>query len=436
MASSMTERPIGFRPWEISAMVNVEVVTQHAEDAAFLWLSRDRAVRAPHYYLKDLVRLDERVEANVDGLRVAGPAGWELAAKALAQELPGEIFVAAVLAFESNISARIDSVLKASLADAALLRPVISALGWMRFEDAKPVLEQLINAEKSELRTIAIGGYAAHRVDPGEPLRRVVSDLSPAVQSRAFKTAGELGRTDLAHTIVRYISEKDESCRFYAAWAAARLGLRDRDVLDALRAIAESGTRYSELAMQMALRCMRLDEARTWLSTMLKNPKSLRLGVIGIGAMGDPVLVSELIGYMQLEPVSRVAGEAFAMTTGVDLKYSDLNRPKPESFEAGPNDDPADPNVAMDADEDLPWPSLDLVRKWWDKHEHEYQSGVRHLRGKPIETISLIDTLLRGYQRQRAAAALELALLQPSQPIFEVCAPGRRQDERLATWTS
>src|SRR5215831_20811903 len=99
MALAMTERPIGFRPWEISAMVNTEVVAQHAEDAAFLWFSRDRAVRAPHYYLKDLARLDERVEANVDGLRVAGDVGWDLAAKATEQGDPGRLFTAAVLAF-------------------------------------------------------------------------------------------------------------------------------------------------------------------------------------------------------------------------------------------------------------------------------------------------------------------------------------------------
>src|SRR5215472_17060767 len=112
MALAMRERPMGFRPWEISTMVSSEVVGQHAEDAAFLWFSRDRAVRAPHYRLKDLARLDERVEANIDGLRVAGATGWELAAKALQQEGPGEVFAAAVLAFESNNAERIKAVLE------------------------------------------------------------------------------------------------------------------------------------------------------------------------------------------------------------------------------------------------------------------------------------------------------------------------------------
>src|SRR5690242_4412825 len=61
--------PIGFRPGEISALFNDRVVGRHADEASFLWLLRDGAVRAPHYTLRDLARLDERVEAHLDGLR-------------------------------------------------------------------------------------------------------------------------------------------------------------------------------------------------------------------------------------------------------------------------------------------------------------------------------------------------------------------------------
>src|ERR1051326_8973562 len=108
----MIERAMGFPPSDIWAKVNLEVVSQHVEDAAFLWCLREGAVRAPHYYLKDLLRLDERVEANIDGLRVAGSTGWDLVLKALEQGMPGEIFAAAVLAFESGSRKRIDTVLK------------------------------------------------------------------------------------------------------------------------------------------------------------------------------------------------------------------------------------------------------------------------------------------------------------------------------------
>ena len=75
------------------------ILEQHAEDAAILWLQRDRAVDAPHFKRLLLGRLEERLEAHLDGLRVAGPAGWETARAALeAYREPGEVFAAAVLA--------------------------------------------------------------------------------------------------------------------------------------------------------------------------------------------------------------------------------------------------------------------------------------------------------------------------------------------------
>ena len=67
----------------------------------------------------------------------------------------------------------------------------------------------------------------------------------------------------------------------------------------------------------------------------------------------------------------------------------------------------------MDADENLPWPDPKLIQKWWNSNKSGFQPGTRHLLGKPI-TIDWCKQVLRvGRQRQRAAAALELAMRQP-----------------------
>lgn len=54
------------------------IVSQHVEEAAFLWLLRDSAVGQPHYSIDDLENLDRRIEAHLDGLRIAGNEGWEV----------------------------------------------------------------------------------------------------------------------------------------------------------------------------------------------------------------------------------------------------------------------------------------------------------------------------------------------------------------------
>jgi uncharacterized protein (TIGR02270 family) len=85
----------------------------------------------------------------------------------------------------------------------------------------------------------------------------------------------------------------------------------------------------------------------------------------------------------------------------------------------------------MDADLSLAWPDPFLVQKWWSARQGSFVKGTRYLLGKPITTESLGLALKTGYQRQRAAAAIELAILKPGRPLFEVRAPGWRQQSML-----
>jgi len=112
-------------------MIITEIVSQHAEEAAFLWLLRSNAIRQPHYALKDLAKLDGRVEAHLDGLRVAGEPGWELCKAALGNEEAGEVFAASVMAVESGIESRIQAVLDVVTAKPELIDGIVSALGWL-----------------------------------------------------------------------------------------------------------------------------------------------------------------------------------------------------------------------------------------------------------------------------------------------------------------
>jgi uncharacterized protein (TIGR02270 family) len=125
-------------------MILTEIVSQHVEEAAFLWLLRSNAICQPHYALKDLAKLDDRVEAHLDGLRVAGEPGWELCKAALGNEESGEVFVASVMAFESGIEARVQAVLDVVTAKPELIDGIVSALGWLPFEQASPHLYRFL----------------------------------------------------------------------------------------------------------------------------------------------------------------------------------------------------------------------------------------------------------------------------------------------------
>ncbi|HVY47056.1 MAG TPA: hypothetical protein VHB21_14310, partial [Minicystis sp.] len=87
------------------------VVEQHAEEAAFLFTLRSAAAVAPHVGLEDLARIDARIEANLDGLEIAGEAGQKLVLRALPRGDAGDVFTAAVLACRSRQPERLTRVL-------------------------------------------------------------------------------------------------------------------------------------------------------------------------------------------------------------------------------------------------------------------------------------------------------------------------------------
>ena len=410
--------------------VITDIISQHAEEASFLWLLRDSAVRDPHYSLKDLTELDERVEAHVDGLRIAGEAGWEICKEQLDWEEAGEVFAAAVLAFEIGNDAYIAEVVEIGTQSLELARGVVSALGWLNSEQAQQHIQALYASGDPMQQRIGIAATAIHRHDSGKKLNEAVGANDAIVRARALRAVGEFGRNDLLSACKSQLGDEDEDCRFWAAWSAARLG--DASGFSCLKEIAQGEGSLAEDAANIVARCMSTSEALTWQRMLASDEKYLRLALKVAGAIGDPMAISWVMEMMKTPELARVAGEAFTMITGVDIADEDMEGEWPEGFEAGPTEAAEDEAVEMDPDEDLPWPEVERIQEWWQGHQGQFQKGIRYLMGKPISAEWLQQVLREGLQRQRAAAALELALLQSDQPLFEVRARGDRQQALLS----
>jgi uncharacterized protein (TIGR02270 family) len=407
------------------------IVSEHAEEAAFLWLLRNAAIAAPHYSLKDLAELDDRVEAHIDGLRIAGDGAWPFCAEGLEYQESGEVFAAALIALEGEDAARIRQVYAAVEAAPQTADGLVSAIGWTPQAKLQGKVASLLGSASPFWRRIGIAACSAHRVDCGRHVSQAVQDTDPQLRARALRAAGETARQDLLPLLRAQIRSDSVACAFWSAWSAVLLG-------DRAEAVAQLGTQALQRgpeaaqAIQVLLRTLSAAAARDWLRFLAQIPDRQRDLIVGCGVSGDPYFIPWLIKQMGDAPESaRVAGESFSFITGVDIAHEDLEGEWPEGFEAGPTEQPEDEDVSPDPDEDLPWPDPERIAAWWKANAHRFQAGTRYLVGEPVNDGQCQRVLRTGMQRQRNAAALELALMHPAAPLFETRAPGFRQRELL-----
>lgn len=426
--------PIGFYPWEISSMLNEAVVEQHADEAAFLWTMRNRAAREPNYSLKDLAALDERVEAHLEGLAVAGHKGWEYCRANLEHIGPGEIFALGVLAFRSGQRSRMRDALFAACVSPQEQAGLVSALGWLDRDEALPWMNLLRDAKAPEHRLVGIAAHAIHRSNPGPALDAALDDAHPALRARALRAVGELKRGDLIQALQYHLGDEVPECRFWSAWSLSLLGQPDGEA--ELRAVAETPmSPYAIRALNLVLRVMPLADGRDWVRMLAAQPDLERVAVIATGIIGDPVSVPWLIRRMEVPPLARLAGEAFSLITGADLCLRDLTVDT-EDVDQQPNDGNEMDDDWSAYEANLPIPSVPQVTDWWKQNRTRYTTGTRHLCGKPLSREAALNVLAHGNQRQRHAAALAAACFDQAAELFEVRAPGGRQLRQVDQWNS
>jgi uncharacterized protein (TIGR02270 family) len=413
----------------MTSLTETEIAEEHAQEAAFLWAVRDAATGDPVYDLADLAVADERLEAHLDGLRVHGDLGWAIARAAVEDGGRGEAFVAALLAIGRRDRIGFAAVLDAAEQTPALRKGVAAALAWGSSDVVGPWLAGLVhNRCPAGMRRIGIAACAARRSDPGEALAFALHGDDPRLLERALRAAGELGRADLRPEVRAAFSAEDAACRFAAGWAGALLG----EPLSApvLWELARSGGPHADRAAAMAARCAP-GEAPLRMDALARASGGLGAAVSAAGALGDPAKVPWLIEQMANPVIARRAGYAFATITGADLADDALVTKAPEGFRAGPSDDPDDDDVAMDPDEDLPWPGAAAIDRWWKLRRRDLREGTRYLLGKPIEAAWLEEVLRGRMQPVRAAAAVELCLAGRRRVLFEVRAKAAEQRRAL-----
>ncbi|QSN64237.1 TIGR02270 family protein [Caballeronia sp. M1242] len=410
---------IGFAPGEISSLVNRSVVEEHATEAAFLWRLREKAVRAPQYRLRHLAKLDMRLLAHLRGLQVAGRHGWRAAQTLLGDVSPGAMFVATFVAYSRSDGEEMHKLLLLALAEPALEPALRAGLAWLDEAVLTPVLIRLTRAAQASHRRIALAVASARRNMVAVQIAQAAGDADPALRARAMRSVGEMGdRSGL--TLVRAgLRDADPACRFWAAWSMALLG--DPAGAPALIDVIMTDIDRRAAALETAVRCSEQGCARDVIRELAASRDGLRDAIRAAGALGDPAVVPWLLDHLDDALHARAAGEAFSTLTGADLEYLDLDRDPP------PNAETSEPE-----EDSLRWPDPAATRAWWMQQRERFVAGRRYLCGELISADATRTVLRDGFQRQRAAASIELVRAAGASPMFPVHERADWQRRRLA----
>jgi uncharacterized protein (TIGR02270 family) len=397
----------------------------YTEEATFLWLQRAAAVRAPNYTLSQLAALDDRLEAQIDGLRVAADEGWRAAEEAAAGGAAQDVFPAAVLALEAQ-DGRFDSMLDRLRDTPGAVPGLISALGWTEAARIGPTVRALLRGADPFRYMLGIAACGVHRINPGARLEEALDSPAGPVRARALRTVGELGQRDLLPKLQPALNDRNRSARFWAAWSAVRLGNRGQAYVALERLATRPGERQQD-ALRLALAVLDQNAGHDLLQNLAASPDNPRLRIIGAGIIGHTRYLPWLVEQMEDPMLARLAAEAFVLITGADFNRERMEVPPPEGFEEGPNNDPEDEDVVVPEDVALPWPAAAKMKVWWAENTGRFTAPARWFMGAPVSEASCRTVLQHGFQRQRRLAALHLAVLGPNGAMFNASARATRQ---------
>ncbi|MGI6853621.1 HEAT repeat domain-containing protein [Mesorhizobium sp. 1B3] len=287
-----------------------DIVRQHAEEAAFFWAQRDMLMTEDPPDVEVVAGIDKRLEANLDGLRIAGPAAWPFIVAAY-EDFPekGELFLFTWMAIEQADKERIAEAVEFGRAFSGDACGLVGALAWHRAETIGPLVREWIGAADAFKRFLGVSACIEHGVDPKQLLVRLVRDPDARARAAGLRLAGKLNRTDVIEELAAALQDTDEKARFWAAWALTELGSGDLATPE-LRRVAAANGPEALTALRAAIKASPDKHVRAWMGGLLKTPETASIAVRGAGMLGDKTILQWLIHQMRNPVLAPAAGAA------------------------------------------------------------------------------------------------------------------------------
>lgn len=292
-----------------------DILRQHAENAAFLWVQRRGLDEEDPPDPDAIADTDARLAAEIDALAIAGPDVWPVldAMIALFCE-PGEVFVCALSAITQGDAQRVSDLVTLAQGNDAMAG-FDGAIAYSDGPRLAPFVRDWWGSNDPARRTLAARAY---RIKGGCP--QTILDQMLKAEDRDLCAEGLriMAQKRSAAGVVqaqRVMQNDDPYLRRLAALALAAVGQGDM-ALPVLQAAALAPGARGRAAMRAALEVMGAQKGQRWLTGLLNDPVTEPAAVRGIGMIGDRAVLSWLVEIMARPTVASAAAAAFQDIAG------------------------------------------------------------------------------------------------------------------------
>jgi uncharacterized protein (TIGR02270 family) len=408
-----------------------EVLEAHLDEATFLLGQWERALQSPSDVPEEVLELEERLLAHLDGLVLGeAPVAERLLRPVLADEEaePEKVCLAVLALLEQGLAAwgaLPPLLLEGPPARRAALRRALELhareewgarlLPWLEMREpvARATALEVLAFHRHAMSPSALQGMLsssepteqaaalrAARWAPAalgrEALERALYSTHPEVRAAALETGVLLGRRVAWSVCQRWAREKNPT----DSWALVLWGVGGEDVGALRERLAERPLRREAL----------------W-----------ALGFSGRLEAAD--LCFELLGDRDVG-VAKLAAESFCAVTGLRLE-GEYVRAEEEAEELSLEED-LEQDLHLRPEDDLklaePW----AVGRWWKQARRDFRPQARYLRGQPFGPERLVEALRQEPMRRRPVLALELGIRTRGRHCVETRALVRRQLAQMA----
>jgi uncharacterized protein (TIGR02270 family) len=348
----------------------LDIVEEHFEELDFLWELREGIIFAPDWNLRELAELEERAEAHLDGLRLAGAHAVDLARPHLLGKERFGATAAAFVLLESRLPELQGEVLDALCsADEEARDGIRIGLRHVTPFALAEELRDLAASGDAPARAAALDVLAFHGVATSELASDLLNASDTAVRRLAYAAFGRMGGPLENRHLESALESEDPALRRMALEAFARSS--QPWLIECCRRAAQTHEENDAEAIAF-LGVVGEPSDVASLAGLLGHAALAPAALRALGALGSPDAVPALLESMRDEGRLADAAAAFVRITGAeDLEVDEAPSPpedaSEEELDVFDSERPTDPEKA---------------KAWWSRAEQRFarpgrwQSGL------------------------------------------------------------